>query len=124
MRGTREALLMAVCGIVLAMPSLAARPASAPVPIVEGKEVFDHWCSACHADNYRAGGTAALAFKYGKALPAALEQRKDLTPDVIAYFVRHGVSVMPTFRKTEITEAELAALSAYLTRNNATIKKR
>jgi mono/diheme cytochrome c family protein len=30
--------------------------------------------------------------------------------------VRHGVSVMPPFRKTEVSDADLAALSAYLTR--------
>jgi hypothetical protein len=31
--------------------------------------------------------------------------------------VRHGVSVMPFLRKTEISDADLDALAAYLTRN-------
>jgi mono/diheme cytochrome c family protein len=31
-----------------------------------------------------------------------------------ASFVRSGVSVMPPFRKTEISDADLAALAAYL----------
>jgi mono/diheme cytochrome c family protein len=33
-------------------------------------------------------------------------------------FVRNGVSIMPFFRKTEISDADLDAIAAYLTRNN------
>lgn len=79
-----------------------------------GKEVFRRWCSACHARGDRQPGTSALAAKYGGQQPAALEERLDLEPDLVRYFVRHGVSVMPSFRKTEITDAELDALAAYL----------
>ena len=43
-----------------------------------------------------------------------LEERTDLVPEITRTFVRNGVSVMPFFRKTEITDAELAALAAYL----------
>jgi hypothetical protein len=32
--------------------------------------------------------------------------------------VRYGVSVMPFFRRTEISDTELAALGAYLARLN------
>lgn len=42
-------------------------------------------------------------------------QRPDLTPELVGYFVRNGVSVMPFFRKTEIGDADLAALSRYIT---------
>jgi hypothetical protein len=31
--------------------------------------------------------------------------------------VRQGMSVMPQFRKTEISDGELVALAAYLSRN-------
>jgi len=47
-----------------------------------------------------------------------LEERTDLTAPVIKTFVRHGVLFMPTFRKTEISDADLDAIAAYLTRNN------
>ena len=63
-------------------------------------------------------GTDALAAKYKGAKPARLEERTDLTPEFIKTFVRNGVSVMPFFRKTELSDADLEALSAYLTRNN------
>lgn len=79
-----------------------------------GERVYVRWCVECHGDGPRYPGTASLAFKYDGAVPAALEHRTDLTPAVVALFVRQGVSVMPGFRKTEISDAELAALGAYL----------
>lgn len=79
-----------------------------------GKKIFYRWCVECHGDGPRYPGTASLAVKYGKDMPAALEQRKDLRPEVVSMFVRNGVSIMPPFRKTEITDAELTALGAYL----------
>ena len=90
---------------------MAAEPA-----VGQGKQVFDRWCAACHAPGARMPATAALAAKYGPALPAALEERENLDPAMVRYFVRHGVSIMPSFRKTEITDAELDALGAYLGR--------
>jgi hypothetical protein len=65
-------------------------------------------------------GTAALAAKYkGRqpAVAAVLEDRTDLTPASVRFFVRQGVSVMAPFRKTEISDVELDALAAYLTRS-------
>ncbi|RPI60853.1 MAG: cytochrome c, partial [Lysobacterales bacterium] len=48
------------------------------------------------------------------------EQRTDLVPDFVKAIVRQGVSFMPQFRKTEISDADLEALAAYLARNNPT----
>ncbi|OOG15625.1 p-cresol methylhydroxylase [Pseudomonas sp. C9] len=59
-------------------------------------------------------GTASLAAKYGGSLPAALEERTDMPPAFIKYFVRNGVLIMPAFRKTEITDADLELLVDYL----------
>lgn len=81
-----------------------------------GKQVFDQWCAACHADAPRMPGTASLAAKYSTTLPAALEQRDNLNPAMVRYFVRNGILVMPPFRKTEITDAQLDALGAYLSK--------
>lgn len=78
-----------------------------------GKSVFDKWCSDCHRP---AGGPGSLALerKYQGALPAVLEQRTDLDPAAVKRAVRQGVSFMPSFRKTEISDADLTNLAVYL----------
>jgi hypothetical protein len=43
-----------------------------------------------------------------------IEDRTDLTPELVKVFVRQGILSMAPFRKTEITDAELDALAAYL----------
>jgi hypothetical protein len=45
-----------------------------------------------------------------------LHERTDLVPEFVVYTVRHGVNVMPAARKTEISDAELNAIAAYLGR--------
>lgn len=86
------------------------------VPPVRGKVVYDQWCGACHDPGPRHPGTQALDALYKGSKPGALQERTDLVPKLTETFVRRGVSVMPPFRKTEITDADLAALAAYLAR--------
>ena len=82
-----------------------------------GAAVFNNWCSACHSRGpANAPGTTSLQNKYQGSVPAALEDRTDLTGEVVTLFVRNGVATMPFYRKTEIDDAELAALVAYLVR--------
>ena len=91
-----------------------------------GKAVFDKWCTPCHGavapKNVMFGsgalaGTSALAVKYKGKLPAVLEERTDLTPAFIKNLVRHGLFGMPITRKTEVSDAELEDVVAYLTRS-------
>jgi mono/diheme cytochrome c family protein len=82
--------------------------------VERGEEVFRYWCAPCHAPGPRHPGTQALDALYKGAKPGALEQRTDLVPELTRSFVRTGVSVMPPFRKTEISDANLDALAAYL----------
>lgn len=79
-----------------------------------GQEVFNRNCAACHANGIKFPGTVALTAKYNGSLPGALEDRRDLTPDMIRYFVRNGVSIMPGWRKSQLTDKELDDLAAYL----------
>jgi (+)-pinoresinol hydroxylase len=92
------------------------RAIAADAPAGTGKQVYDKWCAPCHAPGPLYPGTIALAALYKGSKPAALVDRTDLTPVVVKQFVRRGVSVMPFFRKTEISDAELDALAAYLSR--------
>lgn len=91
-----------------------AQGARQGVSMSHGHEVFDKWCAPCHGAGPGKPATAALAVKYKGAKPALLEERTDLTPDVVKYMVRHGVYTMPASRKTEISDDDLDALAAYL----------
>jgi (+)-pinoresinol hydroxylase len=85
--------------------------------VERGAAVFNNWCSACHSRGpANAPGTTSLQFKYQGSIPAALEDRRDLTADLVKFFVRNGVATMPQFRKTEVSDADLDALAAYLAR--------
>ena len=81
----------------------------------DGEKVYTYWCATCHGPGLP--GTVALETKYKGAKPALLTERKDLIPQVTKTFVRKGASVMPFFRKTEISDADLDALAAYIARN-------
>ena len=79
---------------------------------------YQKYCSACHGPGAGRPGTMALQAKYKGAEPALLDQRTDLTPELVKTYVRNGISVMPFFRKTEISDADLDLIALYLTRNN------
>ena len=85
-----------------------------------GKVVYDDWCGICHAEDDKSsgGGTQALQTLYQGTIPAKLEDRTDMTAEFITELVRKGRLGMPNFRLTEISEKELEAVIAYLTRNN------
>ena len=117
-----SALALAVLWTVSLQTALQTAPqtakpqttATSPAQLQRGKAVFDQWCAACHAPGPRHPGTQALDALYKGQKPGALEQRTDLVPKLTETFVRKGVSVMAPYRKTEISDADLAALAAYL----------
>jgi len=118
---------------VMRAPTAAPAPAEGDAPLppeivradLPGRTIFDRQCAPCHG----AGpgddgapmlpGTMALAKKYDGALPAQLELRSDLNAASIALFVRSGSGAMPSFRKAELTDADIAAIAAYLTKTAA-----
>jgi mono/diheme cytochrome c family protein len=105
------AIAAAFCGALYAAPpSPAGDPAN-------GRKVYEYWCATCHGRGAGHPGTQSLEVKYRGKVPAALEDRTDLSPPVTANFVRRGFALMPPFRKTEISDAELRDLAAYLARN-------
>jgi mono/diheme cytochrome c family protein len=91
--------------------TVVAKPGQPP-----GYALFQMSCAVCHGSGPGKPGTRALAAKYKGATPALLENRTDLTAPYIKQVVRQGLYVMPFFRKTELSDADLAAIAAYLTR--------
>jgi mono/diheme cytochrome c family protein len=92
---------------------------AAPAAMVEhGNKAFQYYCAPCHGTfEKNLPGTTALAVKYKGARPGALEARDDLTSDFVIYTVRHGIKGMPQFRKVELSDANLAAIGAYLAKS-------
>jgi (+)-pinoresinol hydroxylase len=85
----------------------------------KGNEIYQYRCATCHGAGPGHPGTTALAAKYKDARPGLLEERTDLSPQGIRFAVRRGISIMPFFRKTELTDADLESVISYLTRNRA-----
>jgi len=125
--GIVGALAGALSLLVGATPALAQQP---PGEVQRGHAVFEKWCAGCHnpdpaLERHGGGlvgrvfaGTYTLEQRYHGTKPAALEQRTDLSPAYIRLMVRQGRNVMPRTRKTEVSDADLTAIVAYLTRNN------
>jgi mono/diheme cytochrome c family protein len=111
------ALSLVLVGMTALVPPALAQDRAA---IERGQAKFDYLCAPCHGagigDDGRAmlPGTDALRIKYRGELPALLEERTDLTPEALRVFVRRGVFSMPPFRPTEITDAEIDEIAAYL----------
>ena len=121
MFGLMTSAALAVC----ASPSLS-QAQDRNTQLDQGKQVYEYWCLPCHGTGLglpgfaELPGTQQLRIKYrDTAISPLLAERTDLVPEFVKVIVRQGVSFMPQFRKTEISDAELDALAAYLARNNA-----
>jgi mono/diheme cytochrome c family protein len=117
MSRTRLGWLIAVVGAALASSLALAQDA---VKIEKGHEIFALWCEGCHArgtpvqSNPAGGsyslvgrvwaGTYTLQQRYDGRLPAALEDRTDLSPDFIRTVVREGLNIMPGRRRARCTD--------------------
>jgi mono/diheme cytochrome c family protein len=108
-RTAAAVVLFLACGPVFAQHG--------PDKQAAGRAVYTQWCAPCHDPGVTHPGTHALTVKYQGVKSGVLLEWKDLTPDTVKYLVRHGISVMPQFRKTEISDPELDALAQFLSRN-------
>lgn len=107
--------------IVAALALAGAARAQAPAhdadrlaAVQDGQARFEQRCAVCHAP----GGMGAnvLAGRLGPA-KSILAERTDLKAPYVLYVVRHGLSAMPRLSRVEVTDPELKAIAAYLTRS-------
>lgn len=107
---------------------LALSPSLLAADLARGADVYKLWCDDCHSSapgRFGAipAGYNVLRRRYqGTSVPPVLTDRTDLSAVYIKWIVRHGQNVMPRTRKTEISDAELDDLTAWLTRNNTNTK--
>lgn len=116
MRPRRIVAATAAAIVAVGTTAWLAETAEAQDETDRGRAVYEYWCAPCHAPGPGHPGTQSLELKYDGSLPAVLLERTDLTPEAVKVFVRQGVLSMAPFRKTEITDADLDALAAYVTR--------
>ena len=101
---------------LLAARGVTAQTSTSTAAAERGKQVYDKWCTPCHGSGEGKPGTISAQALYKGSKPAVLAERTDLTAAGIKTAVRSGVYIMPRFRKTEVSDAELDAIVAYLTR--------
>jgi mono/diheme cytochrome c family protein len=115
--------LLVVVSIVAGLYGVAGALAAQTddqLKVASGKAVFEHTCAPCHAKGPGTDGApllpgaAALAARYQGKLSPFLEERGDLNAQALKIFVRRGIGSMPMFRKTEISDAQIEAVAAYL----------
>lgn len=85
--------------------------------LAEGEALYNDKCLYCH--NIQGTGTTMLGKRLGEE-KALLSERTDLNDQYIKTVLRYGVGSMPWYRRTEITDADAAAIARYLIRNNQT----
>ena len=81
---------------------------------LDGKALFELYCIACHGSGPGHPGTMRLQERLRED-QAPLLNRDDLQPDYVKLVVREGFKLMPPFRPSEITDAQLDLLVGYIT---------
>jgi (+)-pinoresinol hydroxylase len=85
-------------------------------PAERGRQLYPRQCGICHLQNNFA--TGMLAKRLGKE-KSLLDERNDLQPEYIRFIVRNGIASMPALTRVQTTDEDLAAITAYLVRNNS-----
>jgi mono/diheme cytochrome c family protein len=96
---------------IIALP--ARQSDAAPALSADGEAMFVQYCAGCHDGGDGHPGTMRLAVRLG-AENSILRKRSNLAPEYVKIVVRNGFEMMPAFRPTEISDAELDALAAYV----------
>lgn len=113
--------LLASVSLLLTLPGPGAElSAQEQDPVALGERIYRERCEYCHGAGPQMGGTLTLQARYQGALPALLTERTDLPADYIEAVVRTYTNGMAAIRPTEVSDTELDALAAFLTRNNRT----
>lgn len=106
-RATLALALLAAAGPLAAQePELTAQQD-------QGRKLYQSTCLYCHGE--KVWGTFTLQRRLG-ADHGLLEKRTDLVAPFVKNVVRNGLGSMPAYRRTELTDADVDAIAAYLTR--------
>lgn len=110
----RRATLWLGCALAGMAAAAAAQAGSGAAP--DGKALFHNRCAMCH--DAHGMGTGLLARRMDPKV-AELEKRTDLTPDYVIQAARTGIGNMPPISRGEVSDAEMGAIAAYLSKQKA-----
>ncbi|MET0291494.1 MAG: cytochrome c [Steroidobacteraceae bacterium] len=108
-----RALTVFAFAALFAAPIVSSASDTADDRAATGAQLFASRCGMCH----RAGGmgTGILA-RRPNAGSGLLEERKDLPSAFVKAVARAGVGNMPRIPRGEVSDAQLARIAAYLSR--------
>ncbi len=95
--------------IMVALGGLAALASAEEV--LDGRALFEEKCAMCHRE--MGMGTGLLARRMDPAI-AKLEDRQDLTVELVIAAARMGIGNMPSIPRGEASDAALRAIGEYL----------
>jgi mono/diheme cytochrome c family protein len=106
-------IMIAGAAAIAGMVALASANAqtSAAAPVRSAPELFAAKCAACHAKG--GWGTRSLTRRM-PAEYAELLNRDAIPAAYVKHVVRRGISSMPQFTKTDLSDEELDRLAAWL----------
>jgi mono/diheme cytochrome c family protein len=114
----RAALAVALLAVTGA-GALAAQEPALSAQQDQGRKLYQSTCLYCHGE--KVWGTFTLQRRLG-ADHGLLEKRTDLVAPFVKNAVRNGLGSMPTYRRTELSDADVDAIAAYLTRPRTSTK--
>lgn len=110
--------MRAALALIMFAATLAGAAETVPLSAKqqEGKALYEATCIYCH--NARGFATERLRTRLPEDR-SVLTERTDLDPAYIRTIVRNGLASMPAYTPTDLNEAQIQAIAAYLTRGNA-----
>jgi mono/diheme cytochrome c family protein len=119
-----------ILGALIAIPAIAQQDTKIENPFrgvmqdrtsrSADERLYVEKCSVCHRQ--MGMGTVILARRMDPKV-ARLEARTDLTAEYITAAARMGIGNMPRISRGEVSDAQLAQIARYLTKNNAETSK-
>lgn len=110
-RGIRPALALVLGGAIAATALIGPRLSAAEAaPARAPEQIYASTCKFCHGHVVAPGVRVA---------PDLLGRQLD--PDMIKSFVRHGPGAMLSFREADISNAELDGLATWISRSPAQV---
>jgi mono/diheme cytochrome c family protein len=119
-----------ILGALIAIPAIAQQDTKIENPFrgvmqdrtsrSADERLYVEKCSMCHRQ--MGMGTVILARRMDPKV-ARLEARDDLTADYVTAAARMGIGNMPRISRGEVSDAQLAQIARYLTKNKAETSK-